>query len=625
MSVVAPPAPVPTSPPDLGRAGRSARTAGERSSTWAIVAVLLSAVATGVVGAGGVDLSRMDDLGLVRALPPVLALCPVLLTIGFCAALNQRRLRPWLVGAHVLALVVLLHGLPALVEPVARFPTSWVHTGFVDQIARHGTTLPLLDARFSWPGFFSLGALLTSIAGTADAVPFLPWVPVATNLAVLAPLWAIASSTIASPRVRWTVLWLFPLVSWVGQDYFSPQGFSFFLALVVLAVVLRVFPGEPAGARPRTVQLARRFLDRLPVLGAKRDDAQPPLELRPGQKAGLVAAVIALGGVLAISHQLTPFELVVMTTVLAVGGWSRLRSLPVLLAAVAMAWICFGAVVYWSGHIASVLGGVGAVGQTVDSNVGARLLGSPEHSVVVWARLVLAAAVFGLAALGVLRRARAGRSELALALLALVPLPLAAQGYGGEAALRAYLFASPFAAVLAARAFNPTDRRPRPRAVWALGLASLALAGGFVLARYGNERFESFTTGELATVERLYDLAPRGATLVATSFALPWKGAHVDDYRYRVPWPEDLAEGPADAVVPLLAEGGEDDAYLIVTRAQEAHGEALYGLEPGWGDALVDELVAEHGLRVVHRSADGTIVTGKTVAPDGAAAIQAGP
>ena len=611
MSVVSPPAPRPA----RAHARALEPPGSERSSTAFILALLAAAAATGVLGARGVDLARMDDLGLVRALPPVLALTPVLLTVGFVATLHQDRLRPWLAAAHVVALVLLLHGLPSLVEPVARFPTSWVHAGFVDQIARHGTTLPLLDARFSWPGFFSFGALLRRVAGTADAVPFLAWAPVVTNLALLAPLWAVASSTIGSARVRWAVLWLFPLASWVGQDYFSPQGLSFFLALVVVAVVLRVFRTRPGDGSPRVVGVVRHLVERLPLVGGRDDAVRAPLTLRPAQEGGLVAAIVGIGAVLAITHQLTPFELVAMTAVLAAGGWSRLRSFPVLLAIVSVAWICFGAVVYWSGHIGSVLGGVAAVSQTVGSNVGARLLGSPQHTVVVWSRLALAAAVLGLAAVGVIRRARAGRSELALALLVAVPLPLAVQGYGGEAALRAYLFASPFAVVLGARAFLPSDGKPRPRALGALGVASLVLAGTFVLARYGNERFESFTPAEAAAVERLYEVAPPGATLVAANFALPWKGTAIDTYRYRVPRPEVLAQGPAEAVVPLLAESGGDDAYLIVTRAQEAQGEALYGLEAGWVDELVDDLVGWHDFRVVHRSDHATVLAG-TVDPE---------
>ena len=122
------------------------------------------------------------------------------------------------------------------------------------------------------------------------------------------------------------------------------------------------------------------------------------------------------------------------------------------------------------------------------------------------ARIGVSAFVVALAVAGavVLLRAQ-GRSRrwLSLCGLAIAPLALLAlQAYGGEIGLRAYFFALPFYAVLAAGLLRGPEG-----AVWqgsrtlAVGLVTLGLLAAYPLTRYGNERLDAFTTGELRAVE----------------------------------------------------------------------------------------------------------------------------
>lgn len=86
------------------------------------------------------------------------------------------------------------------------------------------------------------------------------------------------------------------------------------------------------------------------------------------------------------------------------------------------------------------------------------------------------------------------------------------QSYGGEMALRVFMFAVPGAALLAGLALFPrtgatAKEREKDRsrlAPPAALLAGLLLMGGFLVARWGNEGFERVRPGEVAAMNYVY-------------------------------------------------------------------------------------------------------------------------
>ena len=111
----------------------------------------------------------------------------------------------------------------------------------MEYIGRTGETLPILDARIAWPGFFALFAFVTKAAGITDLTTILQWTPLLSNLLYLLPFVLILRQVVATTRARWFAALLFVLVQWIGQDYFSPQGFTFALYLAFVAILLRWF------------------------------------------------------------------------------------------------------------------------------------------------------------------------------------------------------------------------------------------------------------------------------------------------------------------------------------------------------------------------------------------------
>ena len=198
-----------------------------------------------------IDVTRMTNIGLVSVVGPLYLLALVLLTVAFAWTVTFHDEITALLVAQVGSLLVMLYGVTAIVEPEPGYFTAYLHVGFIEYITRTGSTLPMLDARFSWPGSFSFGALLTQMAGVKSALYFVRWAPLFFNLLWLLPLWVIVCSLSTNPKVRWLTLWIFPIVNWVHQDYLSPQALNYFLYLAILAVLVRWF-------RPRILALVSK-------------------------------------------------------------------------------------------------------------------------------------------------------------------------------------------------------------------------------------------------------------------------------------------------------------------------------------------------------------------------------
>jgi peptidoglycan/xylan/chitin deacetylase (PgdA/CDA1 family) len=529
------------------------------------------------------DPTRVGDLGLISAIPAAAFACLGLLSVGFALALRPSRPRPVLLAAHLVVFVLLLHGAPALVEHEPRFPTAWLHAGFTNYIGATGSTLPGLDARFNWPGFFAAAALLTRALGLHDPTALLRWTPLAFELLALAPVYVIATSTSDDARVPWIAAWLFIPANWVGQDYFSPQALAFILFLAFMVVLLRYF-GRSAGDERR-------------LAGA------PPA-------GGLFGILLLTYCAVVWSHQLTPYFVIAATATLVVLGACRLRSLPLLLIVIVAAFVSYLAVPYWAGHLRDIFGGVGELGSTLSSNVGSRVGGGGAHEWVPRLRVVLTGAVWALVLVGAVARWRRARRST-IVLLALVAAPysvLALQAYGGEAILRSYLFSLPFAAVLMAVCFTSFPRRSGSViAPIALVLVTGSLVGGFFVARYGNEAFEMVRPGEVAALERLYSVAPPGSTFVSLDESVPWRFTGISRFSYATVPPRQHSPELYLRHVRRAIGTGPRSGYLVITRGQIEYARLRLGVPSRWVAAVYRRLAISRHFRLIYSNPDARL------------------
>ncbi|GAA3142475.1 hypothetical protein GCM10010449_72740 [Streptomyces rectiviolaceus] len=553
------------------------------------------------------DLDTMGGLGLISVLPAPTLVGAALLVVVFASLLWTERPHKALLLATLIATVVCLHALPAVLEDEPRFATAWQHLGFMEYIDRTGSAVPDLDARWSWPGFFAAATFVAKACGVSDMTEVIRWWPLAMQLLYLAPMMLLVRSMRAAWRAKWAGLWIFALSGWVGQDYFSPQGFTYLLYLVFVAVLLVWFRAPH-------------------VLWAKRRPGE--LEVEPAdrrQRAVLLVVLIALFAATVPAHQLTPFVMLGVLAALVLVGRSELRGLPILFAVFVAVWVGFLAEPYWSGHFDELFGGIGGVGGNVSSSVSGRIEGgSSTHQLVLYARVALAGGVMALACWGWWRRREHKYTERSLLVLTFVPfLGFGMQSYGGEMALRVFMFALPGAALLAGLALFPragitAKERDRDRvslAPIAALMAGLVLMGGFLVARWGNEPFERTRSGEVAAMEYVYEhddptvrlLWMSDDTVNNVTPAMPWGTRDMEKVQY-VP-----TLAPADPVlvsslVKALKDAGPN-SYLMINKGQTVYLQMDVGYSSTWDSRLITNLDNRQELKKVLTNDDATLYT----------------
>ncbi|HUR07894.1 MAG TPA: hypothetical protein VM347_35500, partial [Nonomuraea sp.] len=513
--------------------------------------------------------------------------------------------------------------------------------GFVDFIGRTGETAINIDARMGWPGYFALFAFVTKAAGISDMTTILQWTPLLTNLLYLLPFVLILRQVVATTRARWFAALLFVLVQWIGQDYFSPQGFTFALYLAFVAILLRWF----GRVEPRTKPIAPKGLRKL--LG--RLDAMTPGELANtgtfrADRLLMLMMLLALFFAATASHQITPFMMLGVLTAFLIFKRTKLTwALPFFLGLAVLAWISYETVGFWAGQIDAIFGGLGRILTNLQTNTGDRISGSdPAHALVLKARLGILVVILMLAAAGLLRRLRRGVFDRAALILLCVPvLALGLQSYGGEIGLRIYMFALPGACLLAAYAFFPNlpadsadvreetvplrkrNVRFNPELTRKLSVVLAAcfavlFAGAFLVARYGNEKFERVTTGEVAAMHYIYAHdKPSAKVLYLTAKegpevtpTLPWGEKDIEfvNFNGQALVYKDPAQ-IAKAVATLKAS--PRNTYLAVSTGQISYLQLNEGFPADWGARFRAALDASPDVKKVYSNSDAALYTWK--------------
>jgi hypothetical protein len=565
----------------------------------------------GVISLRGADPSKIGSYGLIQALPAGYYIGLGAVFLAFPLTWRARGASRLEFPVAIIAQVILLHGAPAIVEPLPRFPSAWLLAGFTDFVGGQGRVLPLVDARFSWPSMFSGVAILARAGGLPTATVLLKWWPVALNLACIPPLYLLAKTVLGSPKRALLVAWLFPLANWVGQDYFSPQSVAFLLYLVLLCVVL-----GPLGAKaPLLWRRARVPEGRAPAgyFGYQE-------ERTLSQTIVLFVTLLVLVFALATGHQLTPIFAVVTVMALSLSGRTSLRVFVFLMGTITLAYICYGAFAFWAGHTTKVFGGLGQIDANVASNVSSRLTGSHAHRLVTRVRLLNAASIWGLGTLGLIFGRRLKTDRLSAAVMMFAPFSiLLVQSYGGEGGLRIYLISLPgilclVALLLTAFRGRPDEADPtsiagfRPGLIHATSafILPVMLVPLFLLSRWGNEAFEQTRPNDLATVQALYRLAPPGATLLAMDQHLPWRFTAVDKYDYRFSSFNDFVASNVSGIQRHF-KSNPHGGFIVITTGQIEFGIQTYGLAPDWAQASEKALTSSGLFKLVYSNPDGRI------------------
>ncbi|EWM10909.1 hypothetical protein [Kutzneria sp. 744] len=543
-----------------------------------------AAVLCWLIGFREIDPTTLGSLGLVPALSPLLMVAYPLLVAAFTIELLKNRRTAVLTLITVVAIFA-VYGLQPAVEPAARLPVAWLHSGFANYIGAHGDVLHDFDTRFSWPGFFALLAFLTEASGLHDTSVLLNWAPVLlSGLAVLG-VRAIAVAVVGPGRASWIAAWIFLVANWTEQDYASPQGTTYILLLAALAITFQHLVSPSPLAVPRA------------------DIQRPPA---PNNSAGdrlrAEGLVVLLAMALAPTHQLTPYMLGGLLIVLVL--WGRLwpRWLPVVVLALAVGWFVLAAREFWIGQLSVITGSIGDLNSSVSQGIGQRFVGNAGRQAILLTRIGIMGGATLLAAAGFLVLRRRGSKSLVLPALALASFGLAVlQPYGGEIFIRCYLFALPFFAVLGGIALDALTKRSYLTGI-ALGLSILAT----VAVRGGNDAYVAFTKADVDVVQKAYDLARDGQSIGTVVSYAPLEWQRVGDVR-QVSAEDGCTVFPNGESCVLKAKLD----FLVINHAQDAYGTVYFGAPPGWTGALADRLIADGYYERVASEGDSQLLQRK--------------
>ena len=588
-------APAATATQNPGRFAKLRPPPLEPAERIAVVALLV-AVVLWLISLPQIRLDRVGDYGLIPLLPLTFWAALAVLLLSFASAVLRGLNRTALLAAYPVVLIAILHGTPSVRYGTLRYSWAWKHVGIVDFFLRHNgvdRSVHEMDVYQYWPGFFTANATLVKAAGLHSALGYAPWAPPMVNLALLAPLLLIYRSFTSDRRLIWSALVIFILGNWVGQDYFAPQAFAYFIYLTMMALCLRYLAPGPRG------DAADRWRRRV-----------------------IITIAVVLVATVAPTHQLTPVMVIVALAVLAC---CRYRVKVLLIAAIALTvgWELSFAWPWFVENGAAVTGSLGSLGHNTSSGFINLAVATPSQVMVAHVDRSHSAFVWVLGIVGFARRVRYHR-ERVLVWLAVAPLPLfVSNDYGGEMIFRVFLYGLPFVAFYAASAFFPDHTGGRSRLVrLAVPVVLLALVPGFAAGCYGKEQANYFSRNEVAVADFVFGTAPRGSLIVGETSDFPWAFMNYEffDYeRFALFKPEDrqrILSDPIGQFRHLMARSTDGNcdwchhhAYLLITRSQIAQVEMLGAMPHGSIERIERTLEASPYFRVLYRNPDGEVIT----------------
>lgn len=483
-----------------------------RASAVIWIAPAIAALLTWRLSLLRVDVNTLNDYGLPPALPVSWYVALLVGVVGTISATTARRPRPLIMFLYLGVVIFVLYGTVPVLSAQPHYAWTYKHIGVVRYLEIHGRVKPGVDIYNRWPGFFALGAVYSTVAGRLNPESYAGWAELFFLLLdAVAVIVAIRVVT-RNIRIAYAGALFFVLTNWVGQTYYSPQAFGFFLGLVLLVIMLRHLRA-PTGYSRRLTRwvsaIARR--PQLPVDGDVG---------RRWPRGAAIAAVLAIDAIIVASHQLTPYMLLIGVALLLITGIVRPWWVILAMAAMTFAYLAanfhfiqrhyglFTSIDPFNNLYVEKYPAVPTAGKTFNTHV----------------QLVLIATELLVAMIATVRLARRGLLMRALPFLVLGAAPFAivlGQNYGGEASLRIILFSSPWTGALTAWGLA-TVARPRLKWVLATGVG-VVFAGLFVPSFMGQEELNIISPTEVQASEYFYSHAHPGTVLVLGAPGFPYR------------------------------------------------------------------------------------------------------
>jgi len=562
--------------------------------------LLIGAAAAWGFAVAHTDVDRVGDLGLLGTVHPLYFVAPVLCVVGYCVELMRGALRPPVLVAYLVMVMLIIHATTPLLLDRPQYAWTYKHIGVIELIATRGTVSAPDDIYQQWPAFLTGVAQLSTVTGV-DPLALAPWAPLFLNAVASVLLFAIARALSEERRTAYLTVLLFQCLNWIEQDYLAPQGLAFVLSLALMLVVVRWL-------RPSRAERAHR-----PRRWAWLHAGWPPGP-EPANRGAAMAALAVITVALAACHPLSPFLMAGAVVALVALGvvrpwWTALVALAIPL-------------LYLAPRFAFVSGSFNlfdgfdlfpnAAGNT-------RAWGSRGQAVSALAVRTLTLIVWFLALLAAFRDRRAIGRVLTPLVLALLPFALVlAQDYGGEAIYRVYLFSAPWCAFLIA---DMACQLRWPRAVRAplAVLMTSAMLFVTVQGRHGQLVVDRQLATEVTASRYLYTHGRPGAAIILATPNFPARvTGDYDRFNAGLAYDPDLVTGAGltdvklnDAYLPLVERFVRSQPgstrYLVISDGMRRYAEYFDALPDGSLDLLDETLTAAPQWTVFYRNADVVI------------------
>jgi hypothetical protein len=503
-------------------------------------------------------------------------------------------------------LLVELDGTPMMLTATPLSSWTYKHFGVVEYMVHGGALTDRLDIYQQWPGFFAAAASLVRLSGLGP-MAYSNWAQLFFEALNGVVIFAIARRFSQGNRiVPYIAVLLFETANWEGQFYYSPQTTAFLLALLFQFFMLPLL--EPA--RLRQWFARRQWFGAVPLF-----DIEKPGQADAAGTALRGVGLVALFGALIITHQLSPY--VVFAGVVGLWVLGVLRRPVVLLTLVAMI------VLYPLVHLSAIDHNQLLTGFSFSNATGKQSTGpgSPAQALAGIVAKAIALGFWGATGVCVLSRWRHLGDVAVPAILAAAPISfILVTNYDGEAIYRAFLFSSPWCALLIARRLADVVR---------LSVLPLAVAGAWaLLAALGSAQAQDFgmypmlqvPLGEVNASAYFLDHAPPNATLVlaAANFPSRLNGRYTRHDVMQTQNDPSLDESPElegnglmhtsprvlARSVAYLANG---TGYLVVAPSMDQYVDYYRVFAPGTLSALVPRLEESRYWQVWYKNNDTII------------------
>jgi hypothetical protein len=576
-----------------------------RSATGVVIGSLVAAVALWIVSMLGFDKSTVDGYGLTRAIGVPFVAAVVLLCVAIAVELFGRA-RIAVLTLGLVAVSVVLQATVPLLYGNLEYAWTYKHIGVVDLLRDNGHLLNSTDIYQMWPGFFAVMAMVSGVAGV-DALAFATWSSLAFSLLNMLVLAALLRQFTRNRRVIALGVLLFGICMWVDIGYFSPQAYVYTLMLGFWLITARWLIGAPAAAGAveegaGRIARARAALVRgLPTVA--------PADRRTRVVASVAATVVYAA--ITVSHQLTPFMMLIPAVVLAVLGVLRPRLLVVAWGLVLVAYV--------APRMVSVADQYGLFQLDLftnsTGNASTWRTGEQEFSALIARSLAIG--VWLVALWAVWRSRRRFGAVLVPAVVGFAPfVTLGGQSYGGEAIYRVFAFSLPFAALLIAGMWAGVRRGVVVTAASGVVLAAVSLAA--LQGLQGQLVLHQVPAADITAARYFYAHARPNSSLVMLAPNFPSKlTANYGSFNIGRTVDVALVSDPAFAArlaavgLPAVEENIRDlrtrDNYLVVSRQMTRYTDYFGLLPEGTTRSLQRALGLSSRWQVFYRGADVTI------------------